>query len=155
GGAGLTVVAAPAPHDVAGGASETFLWSCVESGTSAGTLSVVAIASGTDANSGAVVSTTSPAAAATVQEGAALSIAVQTPSAVNRGQGFTISALITNTGGTVARAVQANAQAVGTGGAGASTPAVPAAQDIAAGATATLSFSYVENGTAPGTLTFQ
>ena len=47
------------------------------------------------------------------------------------------------------------AQTLGSGGAGTAPPIAPPAADIAAGASATFFFAYVENGGAPGTLTFQ
>ena len=148
----------PAPRWLPGSGpllTETFTWSCVESGTGTGTLSVLALAAGTDAVSGAAVATTSPASAAKVQEAALLSVAVQTPSAVSRGQGFTVSAVVTNAGGAIAQGVRVTAQTLGSGGAGTAPPIAPPAADIAAGASATFFFAYVENGGAPGTLTFQ
>jgi hypothetical protein len=92
GGADLTVVSAPAAGDVPGGGSQTFAWSCVESGTAPGTLEVTVSASGVDANSGAAVSAFSPSALATVQETAVLSLAVNAPNALSRGQTFQVEA---------------------------------------------------------------
>jgi hypothetical protein len=155
GGADWTILAAPGPRDIAGGGSETFVWSCAESGTAPGALSLTATASGTDANSGAAVSTTSPSATATVQAPAALSVAVQTPSAIDRGQSFTVLAVVTNAGGAIARRVQVSALTENNGGAAASITNVPPASDIGPGATVTFPFGYVENGGASGTITFQ
>ncbi len=149
------MVTPPAARDIAGGAATTFVWTCVESGSAAGVLRLVASAAGTEGNSGAALGASSAQASTTVQERAALSIALQLPPAISRGQTFAVVALVTNTGGTTALGVQpATPQVAATGGAAATTASAFAATDIAAGATATFTFSFVENGTAPGALSF-
>ncbi|HET7785672.1 MAG TPA: hypothetical protein VFL36_06845 [Myxococcales bacterium] len=155
GGAGLTVLSAPAASDIPGGGAATFTWTCVESGSSAGALRFTASASGADANDGAALAATSPEISVTVQERAALAIALRVPAAVSRGQTFALVAAITNTGGATAVGVQpAIPQVTASGGAAATTASAPPAADIAAGATATFTFTYVENGSGTGTLSF-
>jgi hypothetical protein len=155
GGAGLTLLSAPAASDIAGGGTATFTWACAESGSAAGALGLTASFAGADANSGAALIANSPEASTAVQERAALAMRLQVPRAVDRGQTFAVVAAVTNTGGATARAVQPTApQVTATGGAAASTTSAPAPADIAAGATASFSFTFVENGTAPGALSF-
>ena len=147
--------------DLPGHGSATFRWTFVESGSAAGTLQLQAAAQGIDANSGltaAAPAATSPLAQ--VQEPAALVIdSLQlTPGAqLSRGQAFTARLTVRNTGQATARQVLPSPPGLAlsaTGGAAATTLDAAAAQDVAGGATASWSWSFVENGSGPGTLRF-
>ena len=59
GGAAATTASAPAAVSIVGGGSQTFTWTYLESGVSAGTLSFTGVARGVDANSAATVAAAS------------------------------------------------------------------------------------------------
>ncbi|HZX96210.1 MAG TPA: hypothetical protein VFE90_16945 [Myxococcales bacterium] len=155
GGADFTVVSAPAAADIPGGSSATFTWSCTESGIGSGALHFTVSGTGTDANSGTTVQATSPEAVTAVEEPAALSLTLEAPRALSRGQTFQVTARVSNTGGAIARGVRTvQRQVTSSGGATASSTSAPAPLDVAPGATITFLFDYVENGTGSGSLSF-
>ena len=144
---------------IAGGQSATFTFNYVENGSGTGLLSFTAGASGTDANTSAALTAVSASASAMVQRAASLSVTSFTlrstlgSSTINRGQAFTASLTVTNTGDASANGVRPSAPTVTvTGGAAATTSTNPAAVSIAGGASATFLWSWVESGTSPGSL---
>lgn len=155
--ASAVTTTAPAAVDIAGGATAAFTWTYQASGT--GTFSLAALAQGTDQATGALLN--SPLAtsnAGTVTAPSSLVVtSVSVPTFVTRGQTFTVSLTVRNTGAAAANGVVPNpnpATVVATGGAGAATASAPAAKNIAPGASATFTWSFTEDGTAPGTLSF-
>lgn len=158
GGAAASTSSSAQSVTLAGGASTTFNWAYVENGASSGTLALSTNVSATDANDGQPRSVTTTSNTALVERPAALSIAAFTlPSTLSRGQPFTLRLDVTNTGDAAALnvrpAVNPPARNV-TGGASASTSSAPVIASLAGGATASLVWSCVEDGTGPGTLGF-
>ncbi|MFL5392936.1 MAG: beta strand repeat-containing protein, partial [Myxococcales bacterium] len=140
---------------IAGGSSQTFTWMYVENGTGPGALQVSAGAVGSDANSGDPLT----AAAATSNLLTVVSPPVLSaqsftlPSRLSRGQTFTASLIIANTGGSAAASVLPEPPVLAaTGGAHATATSSPVAATIAAGASAPFTWTYVEDGTAAGTI---
>ncbi|HVE85887.1 MAG TPA: PKD domain-containing protein, partial [Myxococcales bacterium] len=159
GGAGAGSSDSPAAQSIPGGGNATFQWTYTENGTGAGTLKLNGGAQGTDANSGIAVSAAAAdSTVATVQQPAALAVTSFTaPSAVMRGGSFTLTMVVTNSGQATANGVlpsPATPALNATGGAGATTTSPQTPATIAGGATATFTWSYLENGTGTGTLTF-
>ncbi len=157
GNASAAAAVSPAAVDIPGGGTVTFTWDYLASG--AGTMSISAGAGGTDEASGAVInSSLAKSNAATVMAPSALAVTSLTaPSLLNRGQAFNVTMVVKNNGGTAANAVLPNpnpATVAPTGGANATTATTLTAQNIAPGASATFTWSYVENGTAVGNLSF-
>ena len=154
GGALATTSSNPAPVTLTSGQSATFSFSFTESGTAPGTLTFSSTASGTDANSGATASssraTSSPAQVQTPAQLSVTSVTALSP--IDRGQSFTFSATVKNTGGATARAVSAAPSATASGGAHATTSSAPAAVDLGGGQSATFSWTYLEDGTSAGSL---
>jgi hypothetical protein len=145
--------------DIAGHASATFSWSFTEDGTGSGSFKLQAGAAGTDVNSGlAAVAADATTDAAVVQEPAALvidSLTLSPATQVSRGQAFTATLTVRNTGEAVAAQVSPSPSVpsiAATGGALALTPDDPLPQDIAGGTSAIFSWSFVEDGTASGSL---
>src|SRR5262249_10219597 len=107
---------------------------------------------------GMVSATATTTNTAQVQTAGSLTISAFTvPSNLTRGQTFTVSMTVTNSGGATANAVLPSPlppTLTATGGAAAATSTTPSAQDIAGGSSATFSWTYVENGTSTGTLQF-
>lgn len=155
GAAGATTTSMPQATDIPGGGTATFTWSFTASGTGALTLS--AGARGVDGNSLQAV-TVAPDASNAAQvnaPGALQVVSIVAPTMVNRTTAFNVVMTVRNNGGGAVSNVQPTAVAVAsTGGAAATTASMPAAQNIAAGATATFTWSYTENGASPGTLAF-
>jgi hypothetical protein len=131
-GSGALLLAGPVPASasISGGSMQDFSWSY--SGTSPGTLTFSGSAAGADANSGQSLSAaTGSVAVVTVQTPAALSAAVSVPGAVNVGQGFDVSVVISNSGDSAATGVSpAVAALAGSGTVTASGPAAPPAATI-------------------------
>jgi len=158
--AGATVATSPAPTagtTLAGGASQTFTWQYNVSGS--GTLTFSAGASGTDADSGtAVHPPAATAAAVTVLAPAALSAsAAAAPSRVSAGlQQVSLVLTLQNAGGAGLKLLALPAPVVTPGGSAAATlsssPASPAGNVLAGGATA--SYTWVWNVSGSGTLAF-
>jgi len=154
GAASATTATAQAAVSIAGGASATFTWTFTESGTGPGTLQVSTGIAGTDANSSA------PLAAAAVNSNsltvvAAPVLAAQSftlPGTLTRGQTFTVTLTVANTGGSGISVVPDPPTLTTTGGAHATATASPSAISIAAGGSAPFAWTYVEDGSAPGTL---
>jgi len=148
-----------APFTLAAGASHTFTWSYTESG-GPGTLQLTAGAAGTDAISGAAVTAPQfPTGTTTVQTPAALAVTSFTTSSttIDRAQVFSLSMTVTNSGQATAQSVLPNPllpNVVATGGAVAVNATSPSAQAIPGGTSATYTWTYFENGSAPGTLKF-
>jgi len=160
GGAHATATASPAAISIAAGGSTQFTWTYVEDGSAPGTVGLTTRASGTDANTSAMVATASISTpVATVQAPAVLSVtsvSLSGPSggpAIDRGQAATVAVAVQNTGGTSALGVAVSAGPVtATGGAAGSLGPLPASRDIAPGQTVTYSTTLTENGTGAGTL---
>ncbi|HEY8207443.1 MAG TPA: hypothetical protein VIG99_08185, partial [Myxococcaceae bacterium] len=157
GGARATCTGTPAPATLASGATATFIWSCTENGSNTGTLTLSTGATGTDVNSGAAV--TGPSVnsnTATVQNPGVLNITAFTlPSTLTRGQAFTASMTVQNTGSVPLTSVlpsPAIPTLTPTGGANATTGTTFSPQTLAPGASTTFTWSYLENGTGTGTL---
>lgn len=156
GGAAATTTSTPTAQMLAPGASTTFTWSFVESGTAAGSLTFNAGATATDGASGPVV--TAPATQSNltvVVAPAALVIeTVTVPVRVSRGQTFNVAVTVRNSGGAPASGVLPTVTPMGTGGPNASTATMQTAVNLAPGARQTFTYSFTENGTAAGTLRF-
>ncbi len=153
--ASATVSVSPGATLIPGGATAAFNWTYVANGT--GTLTLAVGAAGVDAATGAAV--TAPVATsgpAMVTAPSMLSVtSLSLPAAISRGQPFTATLVVRNNGGTTINGVQPNPSPptlTGTTGASATTATAPAAQTLAPGASATFTWSYVENGTGAGTL---
>ncbi len=134
--------ASPAPpRTIAGGASQTFTWSCTA--TSAGTYTLGATVSATDANSGAPANATGSGIPITVQTPAALGVTAFTASrtTANVGQAIGVTLTLSNTGGATANvsAVTPTVSPSATGSCTAASPAPPRA--IAGGASQTFTWS--------------
>lgn len=156
GGASASTSSAPAPVDLAPGASATFSFTCVEGGTASGGLSFSATATGTDANSTAAVQSAQVRAQVTVQRQAALSAVFSMPATLTRGQTFSATLVVTNTGEAAAAGVVPGAVTVTpTGQASAATSTPQGAVTIAGGASASFSWTFVEDGSGTGTLQLQ
>jgi len=140
---------------VAGLGSRAFTWSCT--GTAAGSLTLGATVSGTDANTGGALSATAAPVAVTVQTAAALAATLDaSPTVVSTGQLVTLRLHVTNTGGATAAAVAPTAPAVTSGNGAAATlfsGPEPASSSIPGGAVQTYTWTYT--ATAAGTLSFQ
>jgi hypothetical protein len=148
---------AAAAADVPAGTTVTFSWQM--QATAAGPFSLTAGASAADPLASLPLSLTSAWAPALAQTPAALSVTSFTlrsalgSSTINRGQGFTASMTVANTGTTDANAVLPSAPSViAAGGAAATTSSLPAAVTIPGGTSATFEWTWVESGTAAGTL---
>jgi hypothetical protein len=148
---------APAAADIAGGASATFRWSFVATGTGAFRLNVQA--RGTDANSQQTVASLQAQsnAASVLAPGALVVTAFTTPATIQRGQAFNVAMTVRNDGGVTANGVvpSPNPPTVNvTGTANATTASSPPAVSLAAGASTTFTWSYTENGSGTGTVAF-
>ena len=151
------------PHTgvtIAGGGTATITWTYTENGAGTGTLALRGGASGTDGNSGAALTAAAiTSAAAAVEQPAALQVSSFTiPAGLSRGQTFTATMVVTNTGQATANGVLPvpnPPSRVTSGGAAASTATVLTAANIAGGASATFTWTFTENGTGPGTLQLQ
>ncbi|HUS65512.1 MAG TPA: hypothetical protein VMZ28_13265, partial [Kofleriaceae bacterium] len=157
GNASATSATTQTAQDIPGGGLATFTWTYTATGT--GSMTFTAGARGQDSNNAAVVaSAASLSTAAQVLAPAALTVTSFTaPGQVNRAQPFAITMTVKNNGGATANNVQPfpiAPTATVTEGASAVTSTAPAAQNIAAGASATFTWDYVENGTAPGSIRF-
>ncbi len=151
-----TSATVPAAQDIAGGGMATFTWVYVPAG--AGVLSLAAKVRGTGLNSGAVIEATAAPQTAQVLVPSALQIVeLSAPGFLNPTQAFDLTVRVKNTGGAAANGVMIDpAPPTLLIGEGASVALMtsPAAQNIAAGATATFTFHYRENGTGSGSLRF-
>ncbi|HYV47966.1 MAG TPA: PKD domain-containing protein [Myxococcaceae bacterium] len=157
GGAAATTTTTHTGITIAGGATATITWSYRENGTGTGTLGFQGRAVGTDANSGAALSSASVSSAlATVQQPAALSVTSFTmPANLSRGQSFTATMVVTNSGQAAANAVLPSPNPpnqVKTGGANATTSTTLTPATIAGGSSATFQWTFTENGTGTGSL---
>ena len=140
----------PAPQDVPGGATRSFLWTYAVD--TAGSVDFSVSASGRDQNNGAAVQVpTTSSNPVTVKTAAFLEAsAAVVPLQVSTGQEVTVRADVTNVGEADALAVSATATPSGT--ATATVVGSPVAQDIPAHATRT--FSWTFQTTSAGTLGF-
>lgn len=157
GGAGAATTSMPQATDVPGGGTVTFTWSFTASGT--GTLTLAAGAKGIDGNSLAPVTAASAAspAAQVNTPGSLVITSLVAPTLVNRTTAFNVVMTVKNNGGGAVSNVLPNPLTLTTaasGGASATTSSMPAAQTLAAGASATFTWSFTETGTSPGTLAF-
>ena len=152
---------AVSPQSIAGGSSATFSWTFTENGTGTGTLKFTDGASGADANTGSTV--TAPAVqsagATTVQTPAQLGITTFTvPPVIQRATAFTLSMTVTNGGEADASLVipfPNPPSQIPTGGVDAVTSSAPSPVTIPGAGSHTFTWSYTEDGSAPGTLHFQ
>src|SRR5205085_10103924 len=161
GGAHASTSSAPPSVAIAGGTSASFSWTYVEDGTNSGTLQFSGGTGGVDANSGyAVAAAAASSGTVAVQDPAQLVITAFTlPGALTRGQAFTVSMTLRNTGATAINDVLPSPSPpsfIAAGGAHASVqlPLPGAVAQIAPGASATLAYTFVEDGTASGSLIF-
>ncbi len=154
-GASATTASAPAPQDVAPGATVTFSYAYTESGTGPGNLTFLAGARGVSAVGGATIAANpTESNLARVVGAAALAVtSVSLPAKLSRGQSFDVAVAVKNTGGSALTGVLPALTPTGSAGAAATVVTSPAAAPLAAGASATFTFSLKESGTAPGTLT--
>lgn len=151
GGAGATLLSGPLPAsaNIAGAAAQTFSWTF--RAATLGTVTFSGTASGTDANTAAAVSATSPAANMRVQLPATLGLSLTVPVvAVNVGQSFTVTLVASNAGASNANAVTPSALLVS--GAGSASAPAPASAVVAG--QGSQSFAYQCTGTAAGKLGF-
>ena len=153
----VSVVSSPAVTAIAGGASAHFTW--VYTAATAGQVSFTAGASGTDANSTAVVTTGAvPSAAVVIQAPAALVSGITaSPATVGMGDTITVVMTVNNTGTAGAVNVTADPANLTVGGSVAGFAALittpsPAVITIAGGASA--SFTWTYSCEAEGNLTF-
>lgn len=160
GGAGASTSTALTPVNIPGGGSATFSWIYLENGTGSGTLRLRAGAAGTDASSGSMVSAAAiDSNVCTVQSPGTLQVTSFTlPATLTRGQTFTASMTVRNTGTLVVNNVLPSPNPPlqsSTGGAAASTStSLAPVNNLGPGASTTFTWTFVENGTGPGTLTF-
>ena len=153
--ASATASAQPALASLGPGAVATFTYPFVENGTGTGTIAFSGGVSAIDSGTGLTVSANATStAAAVVQDPPALAVTSFTaPASLSRGQTFTASLVVSNTGGATAVGVVPDAPALTpSGGAHATITASPPAQDIVRGASATFTWTMVEDGTAAGSL---
>ena len=153
-GTGAATCGAPSPappQTIAGGTSVTFAWSCT--GTTAGDVTLSAVVSAADANTGADVSPTITGAGLKVQTPAALAgtLTSSAPS-VPAGTPVGVTLALQNTGQATAQvsAVTGTITPSGTASCTAAAPAPP--QAIAGGTTATFTWSCTGTATRKYTL---
>jgi hypothetical protein len=154
GGASAFTSTAVAPVDLPGHRAASFSWTFVENGTAPGTLALGTLVSATDANSGATISAAASAGPVPVQAPSQPEVvSFVVPQRLSRGQAFTAVLTVRNTGGSDVDNVTAPAPTLQvTGGAGATTASSPSIAVLSPGQTGTLTWSYTENGSGPGTL---
>jgi hypothetical protein len=144
GSATLSGSPATAPVDVPGGSTAVFSWTFTPAGTPPDSLTLTASAGGADANSGAALSAgplVSPAIALTTPS--ALIASMSTPAGVLRGDTFTVTLSVTDSGGVGVNAVTpSDPIASGTGAVQRLTGPVPASQNLAGGATGSFTWTY-------------
>jgi hypothetical protein len=153
GNASATTISSPGAANIPGGGSAVYTWAFTATGT--GSISMSVNVGGTDANTGASVTASATSNTATVSAPSSLVItAFSIPTTLTRGQTFNASMTVQNTGANAVNNVlpSPNPPMVNATGANASTSTMPAAQNIGSGGSATFSWTYTENGTAPGTL---
>ena len=107
GSGGATLATSPMAQDIPGHGSRGYAWTFTA--TSAGTLSLLASAAGTDANSGAAVPCPAATATANVQTPPSLSGALSGPPIVNLNDTFTIALTVQNGGEATATLVAPSA----------------------------------------------
>jgi len=150
----LTDGPTPAAADVPGGGGTAFVWQY--RALSPGEVTLAATARGTDANSKEAV--TSPASSAGplhVLAPATLSGTFSVPQAVNVGQTFEVSLLVSNAGDALASGVApATLALLGDASATLSTGPLPPTADVVNGAQQVFVWTFVA-GASPGSLTFQ
>ncbi len=151
GGAGATLLTGPLPTSasIAGAAAQAFTWTFRAS--TLGTVTFAGSVSGTDANTAAAVSVTSPSTSVLVQRPATLGLSLAVPGvAVNVGQSFTVTLVASNAGDSAANAVTPSTLAV----TGAGSASGPAPASAAVSGQGSQSFVYSCAGSAAGTLSF-
>lgn len=144
-------VSPPLPASIPGGQALALSWTCTPS--TAGALALSGAAAGTDANSGALLSATPPAAAAvTVQAGAAVSAAAFTaaPSRASAGQAIALSLTLSNAGAAAANVTAVTPAVSPTSAATCTAPAPAVPQALPGGASRTFTWSCTAAG--PGTV---
>jgi hypothetical protein len=152
GGAKAVTPDSPAPQDIPGGGSVSFVWSFVEDGASSGTLELSGGAAGLDSNSGAsAFAAPVQSAPLTVQQPAALWATVAAPGRVDRGQSFAVSVTVTNGGEAAAMNVVPGLAVLP---AGAAVLSAPAAATIPGGGMQTFTFALRESGASETALSF-
>jgi len=144
GSATLSGSPAAAPLDVPGGSTAVFSWTFTAAGTPPDSLTLTASANGADANSGAVLSAgpiVSPAMALTTPS--ALIASMSMPAAALRGDTFTVTLSVTDSGGVGINSVTPSTPvASGTGGVQLLTGPVPTSQNLAGGAGGSFTWTY-------------
>ena len=150
-GTGLTVLSTPAPQDVPGHQGRKFLWQVAA--VSAGTVTVSLQARGTDANSGAGVSSAiATASIPTTTPGVTLVGILVSPPGALPAETFTASFTVTNTG-SVAIDSLSPSLAIDSGAATVQPSPVALAASLAPGATATYSWTVLAGTSGSANLT--
>jgi hypothetical protein len=103
GSGGAMLATSPAPQDIPGGQSRSYLWTYTA--TSAGTVTFSSSAAGTDANTGRSVACPVSFATANVQKPPSLSGALSAPAIVNLNDTFTVALTVRNGGEATATGV--------------------------------------------------
>ncbi|MBL8955585.1 MAG: hypothetical protein JNK82_32720 [Myxococcaceae bacterium] len=153
----LTFAQAALPVDVPGGATVAIPFTATLAGT--GAVAMTVKVRGTDAASNADVESAlarSNDATVTAPSGLAIT-SLSLPTSITRGQLFNVTMVVRNTTTGALTGVRPMPAATAfdvSGGAAATAQGTVAAQDVAAGATATFTMSYRESGTQGGTLVF-
>lgn len=146
----LTPGPAPASASIAGGGQQRFSYRFTAA--QAGAVAFTAAASGSDANSGALLQSGSVTASVTVQRAASLSAVLALPAGpVDTGQPFAVTMTVQNGGDSTARAVSPGALSPTLAGLTLLSGPTPGSVDLAGGASVTFSFSY--SAGSPGALT--
>lgn len=147
-----TLVSGPTPTtaDLEKGASTAFTWTY--RAETRGVVSFTGGARGLDGNSQTpVVAEALESMPVAVETPAALEVTMSIPSNLSRGQTFTATLVVRNTGGATATGVLPNpllpASMSVSGNAAASTTTAPAPADIPGGGTVTFTWTYVASGT--------
>ena len=149
GSATLSTAQTQAPVDVPGGSTAVFSWTFAVSGAAPASLQLSAGASGTDSNSASALS--APPATSnviSVETPAALSATLTTPAAALRGDTFTVTLAVTDSGGAGVNSLLPSLAFTGTGSAQIVSGPTPASQNLAGNSTTSFTWtcSAITNG---------
>jgi len=137
----LTASPAPAPVDVPGGSTAVFSWTLTASGTPPASLALSAGATGSDANSATTL--TAPAvtsSAISLLTASSLSAALSVPAAALRGDTFTVTLAVTDSGTIGVNSLVPSLTLSGTAAATVSPP-TPATQSLPGASTVTFTWT--------------
>jgi hypothetical protein len=142
GGADAITSDSPGTAGVAGGASLTFTWNFVESGTGPGSLAFSVAATGSDTNSGAPLSAQAAPATLPVQVPATLSATLVAPPTPSVGDSVVVTLTVSNTGQATAVSVQPAPLGIsGTATVNVVSTPSPASATVAGGGSATFTWT--------------